>query len=103
MKTAHKEKDGAFIPVEMKVHIDIFQGKKVLVAIVQDIFGKKENESLKEKYTQIFENLWNEVCILNPEDFTYLYVNKTLLTNCGYQLEELIGHTVSIVTPSFYA
>jgi PAS domain S-box-containing protein len=72
----------------------------ILVSRKLTVFSHKE---LYEKnLSTIIENSWNEVVVIDPQDFTYIYLNKKVLDECGYKLEELAGKQISQITAFSY-
>jgi len=76
----------------------MFQGKKAILEIFQDISEKKEIEKKIKLLAYSLESISECVSITDNNDLI-IYVNKSFLTTYGYSFDELIGQHTSILRP----
>lgn len=79
----------------------MFQGKKAILEIFQDITEKKEVEKKLKLLAHSLENIVECVTITDTDD-NFLYVNKSLIHTYGYTAEELIGKNAKILRSPDY-
>jgi len=71
----------------------------LLSIVVSRNFTKVSQSELFEKsLSTVIENSWNEIIIIDPDNFNLLYLNKRVLDECGYCLNELIGKNISQIS-----
>ncbi len=76
----------------------MFQGKKAMLEIFEDISEKKEIEKKIKLLAYSLESISECVSITDNND-VIIYVNNSFLTIYGYKSEELIGQHTSILRP----
>ncbi len=74
----------------------LFQGKKAILEIFQDITEKKEVEKRVKLLAHSLEGISECVSITDTEDIL-IYVNESFVQTYGYTEQELIGKHISIV------
>ncbi len=77
----------------------MFQGKKAMLEIFQDITEKKEIEKRVKLLAHSLESISECVSVTDTEDRIF-YVNDSFLKTYGYSEDELIGKTIDIVRPA---
>jgi PAS domain S-box-containing protein len=100
-ETEYKTKDGTVFPVEVRVEIFLFKGKKSVITVAKDISLQKEKDNYKKQFEKIVKNIWNEIAIIDSETLTYRYLNDIALTNTEYTAEELLGKSLLLINPSY--
>ena len=76
----------------------MFQGKKAMLEIFQDITEKKEIEKRVNLLAHSLESISECVSVTDNNDII-IYVNKSFLHTYGYTADELIGQHISILRP----
>ncbi len=76
----------------------MYQGKKAMLEIFQDITDKKEIERKVKLLAHSLESISECVSITDMND-RIIYVNESFLQTYGYLEEELIGKNINIVRP----
>lgn len=77
----------------------IFEGKKAMLEIFQDITEKKEVEKQVKLLAHSLESISECVSVTDESDII-IYVNKSFTNTYGYSKEELIGKHISILRPT---
>jgi diguanylate cyclase (GGDEF)-like protein/PAS domain S-box-containing protein len=70
-----------------------------ILGTTQDITEQVELKRKAQELSNVLENSYNEIYIIEPETFRYLYVNKGACEALGYSTEELLGMNVYQVNP----
>jgi PAS domain S-box-containing protein len=83
-------KSGNFIPVETKIKIGYWDGKKARFCISKDITQIQLSEG---KFSRAFQANAAMMTICDFEDGRFLDVNQAFTESLGYEWEELIGKT----------
>ncbi len=105
----HRRKDGTSLVVEVAASVFEFKGRKVRVAAMRDVTGRKKVEAAwvqsEERYRSLFEHMNEGVahCRMifhegEPVDFVYLAVNEKFTVLTG--LKDVAGRRVSELIPS---
>ena len=76
----------------------MFQGKKAMLEIFQDITEKKEIEKRINLLAHSLESISECVSVTDNNDII-IYVNKSFLHTYGYTADELIGQHTSMLLP----
>lgn len=76
----------------------MFQEKKAILEIFQDITEKKEAEKKIKLLAHSLENISECVSVTNDNDII-IYVNKSFIDTYGYTENELIGQPTSMLRP----
>ncbi|MCK9638643.1 MAG: response regulator [Prolixibacteraceae bacterium] len=76
----------------------MFQGRKAMLEIFEDISEKKEIENKLRLMAYSLESISECVSITDNDD-KIIYVNKSFLHTYGYTLNELIGQHIAILRP----
>ncbi len=76
----------------------MFEGKKAMLEIFQDITEKKEAEKKVKLLAHSLESISECVSITDNED-KIIYVNKSFIDTYGYAENELIGQPTSMLRP----
>jgi PAS domain S-box-containing protein len=74
----------------------MFQGKKAMLMILQDITDKKEVDKRVRLLAHSLESISECVSVTDNNDIL-IYVNKSFLHTYGYTAEELIGQPTSLL------
>ncbi len=77
----------------------MFQGKKAMLEIFQDISEKREVEKRVKLLAHSLESISECVTVTDNNDLI-IYVNKSFLNTYGYEEYELIGKPTSILRPT---
>jgi len=93
-ETFHLRKDGSEYPVEVNLQLSDFEGKKVFLAVIQDITeriaARQELEKSHILYRNLFENTGTATIIVR-EDGVITMANEECYLITGYSQQELIG------------
>lgn len=96
-------KDGTLIPVETKVNLGTWDGRKAIFGISRDIsLRQKAEEELKEseeKYRTITESTADIIFIVDRSG-KILFVNERIRNVSGYLPEEIIGRNFTEFAPA---
>ncbi len=94
IQSKHQRKDGTVFQVNISTGIIIFEERKHLLAIVQDITNRMEaDEALRESNAR-FEQLAKQSRTITWEvdaNGLYTYISEVAAQIIGYQLNEIIG------------
>lgn len=74
----------------------------VILLISRKLSEHSKVELFEKNLADIIENSFNEIVIIDPEDFSYIYLNKKVLKDTGYEFNELVGRPISETTPFSY-
>lgn len=71
----------------------------ILVATTYIIMRKENVKQTKIKFAQIFDFLGEEISIPDSKTLTFTYLNKSLLNNTQYEMNELVGQYITNTNP----
>ncbi len=77
----------------------VFQGKKAMLEIFQDITEKKEIEKRVNLLAHSLESISECVSVTDNNDII-IYINKSFIHTYGYTADELIGQHISMLRPA---
>ncbi|MDP2827903.1 MAG: PAS domain S-box protein [Sulfuricellaceae bacterium] len=102
----HLARNGRRIPVEISANPLTLQGKPVILSVVRDISERKLAEQKLRMLSMVVEGTENSVVITNAQGVIE-YVNPAFTRVSGYQADEVVGKTPSVVksgmtTPETY-
>ncbi len=101
-ETAHRNKSGKTIPVEVSSSLITYHGKPSILSIARDITERKKGEDTlresEERFQAVIENIPHGVC-LHDLDGRILLANKANYELTGYTQEELLNMNVEDVDP----
>lgn len=75
----------------------LFALSLLLILTVNKITKPKNNKQMQ--ITKIFDCLEEEVSVLNPETLTFTYLNRKLLNDTQYGINELLGQHIIKISP----
>jgi PAS domain S-box-containing protein len=101
-ETAHRNKSGKTIPVEVSSSLITYHGKPSILSIARDITERKKAEDTlresEERFQTVIENIPHGVC-LHDLDGRILLANKANYGLTGYTQEELLNMNVEDIDP----
>jgi diguanylate cyclase (GGDEF)-like protein/PAS domain S-box-containing protein len=93
----HRKKDGMAIDVEVTSHEIVFEGKRAILALVNDVTERKRAEDVlqrkEEHYRSLIENASDLIIILNGHG-TVSYISPSIERALGYSAEDLICRNI---------
>ncbi len=92
-ETVHRTRDGVEFPVEIFTSYFSYLGEGLLVAMVRDIRGRRENESTLRKLSMAVEQSPASVAITDMDGIIE-YVNEAYVEAAGHARAELIGSDI---------
>ncbi len=95
---AYKFKDSSIHPIETKVNLFDFTGKKELLFTSKDVRKDTSDRKDLKIFTTIVENSPEEIILLNTKG-KILFVNDTSCIKLGFSKQELHGEEIKIITP----
>ncbi|MDY6932301.1 MAG: PAS domain S-box protein, partial [Halobacteriota archaeon] len=97
-----KKLSGEVVWTEIHLNSVEYNGEIAEIALVREITEQKEAEDMvcrsKDIIEEIFNSISDSVCIIDPNDYKILKVNRTFLDELGISEGEVIGRTCFDVT-----
>ncbi len=91
----HRNKDGQYYPVEVKLSSFIVENEKLVIAMIKDISDRKIAEAKIRKLTSAVEQSPVFVFITDI-DGVIEYANRKVIEKTGYVLSEVVGKKLSL-------
>jgi len=95
-ETVHETKDGERIPVEISSSLVRYHGEEVILSIGRDISDRKEREAALRRTRRAVEAAGHAIYITDTDGHIE-YVNPAFEEITGYDREEVLGETPSIL------
>lgn len=102
-QTLQKKKCGTTYPVEIKIKLIEYKGKKTIFAILRDITKRIQTTKRIARFSQIFEDSLNEIFLFDTNSLKFVQVNNVAQKNLGYTMEEFYNLTPVDIKPMFTA
>ena len=101
MEKRYCRKDGGSVWVQLTVSPLWRRGEEpgFLIGLIEDISERKQAEEAERKLAAILGKSLNEIYVLDPVTFRFLYVNEAVLRNLGYTLDEIRGMDATVFRP----
>lgn len=101
MEKRYCRKDGGSVWVQLTVSPLWRPGEEpgFLIGLIEDISERKQAEEAERKLAAILGKSLNEIYVLDPVTFRFLYVNEAVLRNLGYTLDEIRGMDATVFRP----
>ena len=96
VESAHRCKDGRFIPVEVNARRIEYKGEWAILAVVRDLTERQLAEEERNELLKTIETTQESISIISP-GLVILYTNDSMNKLFGYKKGELLGKHVSIV------
>jgi len=94
--TVHRRADGSLYPVEVHLQLVALPGRRVFLAVIQDITERRQAQDTQARLMMAVEHT-AETIVITDERGVILYGNPALEKTSGYTLEEVIGRNPSIL------
>ncbi|MFN0029349.1 MAG: PAS domain S-box protein [Acidimicrobiales bacterium] len=95
--------DGAEFPVEIALSPCTLRGQDLVIASVRDVSTRRAAEQVMRNLLQMLEGVSEAVYLLDPDTFTFTYVNAAACTQSGYTSDELSHMTPLHLAPKLTA
>ncbi len=94
LETAHYQKDGDSIPVEIHSRVITYKGRNVILNVARNVSKRIEAEKAlresEERYRSVVENSRDGIMVMN-DGFQIIYANEVLSQILGYSRKEIRG------------
>ena len=94
LETAHYQKDGDSVPVEIHSRVITYRGKNVILNVARNVSKRIEAQKAlresEERYRSVVENSRDGIMVLN-DSFQIIYANKVLSQILDYSRRKIEG------------
>lgn len=101
LEVVHQRKDGSTFPVEVRVALIDYEGRKAILGIARDISDRKKAEEdlriSENRFRTLFEQSGDYILILEPDldkGLPIIDANEAACRFHGYTREELVGKPI---------
>ena len=87
-------KDGKFVQTEGRINVRFESGKPVLSrGIFRDVSQQHATQNQLRVYKKTLDVTFDAILMFEPENFRFIYANKSAVNITGYAIEELLAIT----------